>query len=142
MFKTIDSVAVRSEGLVLLLGRLAIGALFLPTGWRKLLDPATFANALGSQYGMIEPLLFWAALAAVVEFFATLAIVVGYKTRLAALSLTVFCVFAAFLGHKYWLADAAQYRNQFVHFWKDIAIAGGLLFLFVRGAGPLSIDRR
>jgi putative oxidoreductase len=134
---------VRGEGVILLLGRLAIGALFLPTGWRKLLDPATFANALGSQYGMIEPLIFWAVLAAVVEFFGTLAIVVGYKTRLAALLLTIFCVFAAFLGHKYWLVtDPAQYRNQFVHFWKDIAIAGGLLFIFVRGAGPLSLDRR
>jgi len=32
-------------------------------------------------------------------------------------------------------------RNQFIHFWKDIAIIGGLLFLFVRGAGPFSLDR-
>jgi len=142
MFKTIDSIAMRGEGVILLLGRLAIGALFLPTGWRKLLDPAAFANALGSQYGMIQPLLFWAVVAAVIEFFGTLAIVVGYRTRLAALLLTLFCIAAAVLGHKYWLADPAQYRNQFVHFWKDIALAGGMLFIFVRGAGPLSIDRR
>jgi uncharacterized membrane protein YphA (DoxX/SURF4 family) len=31
-------------------------------------------------------------------------------------------------------------RNQFTYFWKDIALIGGFLFLFVRGAGSLSFD--
>jgi putative oxidoreductase len=142
MFKTIDSIAERNEGVILLIGRLAIGALFLPTGLRKLMDPAAFADNLAT-YGMVAPLIAWAVVAAVIEFFATLAIVIGFKTRLAALLLMLFCIAAAFLGHQYWsIADALPRRNQFIHFWKDIAIAGSLLFLFVRGAGPLSLDRR
>lgn len=142
MFKTIDAIAERSEGLFLLIGRLAIGALFLPTGLRKLMDPAAFAHYLEPK-GLPGPLIGWAVLGAAVEFFATLAIVVGFQTRVAALLLTFFALMAAYLGHQYWLIDdAVQRQQQFIHFWKDIAIAGGLLFLFVRGAGPLSIDRR
>ncbi len=142
MFQIVDYIAVRSEALILLLGRLAIGALFLPTGWRKLMDPAVFAQYLAPK-GLPGPLLAWAVAAAAVEFFATLAIVVGFKTRLAAVLLCVFSLFAAGVGHQYWLlTEAASRQQQFIHFWKDIAIAGGLLFLFVRGAGPLSLDRR
>jgi putative oxidoreductase len=141
MFKTIDSIAVRSEGSILLLGRLAIGGLFLPTGWRHLGNLERFADDIGKD-GLIGPLMGWAILAAVIEFFATLAIVVGFKTRLAAVLLTLFTLAAAFLAHRYWQLDPAQSFPQFVQFWKDIAIIGGLLFLFVRGAGPLSIDRR
>jgi putative oxidoreductase len=66
----------------------------------------------------------------------------GFKTRYAALLMIIFTLFAAFLSHSYWtLADPSVMRNQMIHFWKDIAIIGGLLFLFVRGAGPLSVDR-
>jgi putative oxidoreductase len=140
MFKTIDSIAVRSEGLILLLGRLAIGALFLPTGLRHLLNLAAFAEDIGKD-GMMGPLMPWAVLAAVVEFFSALAIVVGLKARLGALLLALFTIAAAFLAHRYWSVDPAQYRLQYIQFWKDIAIVGGLLFIFVRGAGPLSIDR-
>jgi putative oxidoreductase len=56
--------------------------------------------------------------------------------------LILFTAFAAYFGHPYWSADAAAQMNQRIHFYKDVAIIGGLLFLFVRGAGPISIDRR
>lgn len=142
MFSTIDAIAERGEGLFLLLGRLAIGALFLPTGWGKLTNPAGFAEHL-AHAALPGPAIAWAVLAGVVEFFATLAIILGFKIRLAAALLFLFTLAAAYLGHPYWtMADAAARMANHIHFWKDIAIAGGLLFLFVRGAGPLSLDRR
>jgi putative oxidoreductase len=138
---SIDSVAARLEGPILLLGRLAIGALYVPSGFGKLTNPAGFA-----QYAPLKvlpgPLIAWAIVAALVEFFSSLAIVLGFKTRYAALLLGIFTLIAAFLAHAYWNADASAYMNQRLHFWKDIAIVGGLLFVFVRGAGPISIDRR
>ena len=97
MFKTIDSIAVRSEGVILLLGRLAIGALFLPTGLRHLMNLGAFAEDIGKD-GMMGPLMPWAVVAAVVEFFSALAIVVGLKARLGALLLTLFTIAAAFLA--------------------------------------------
>jgi putative oxidoreductase len=58
------------------------------------------------------------------------------------LLLAAFTIVAAFLGHQFWAAAPDQYQNQFTHFLKDITIIGGLLYVFVRGAGPISIDRR
>jgi putative oxidoreductase len=141
MLKAIESIAVRHDGVVLLIGRVAIGTLFLCTGWRHLMNLQRFADDIGKD-GLIGPLMGWAVLAAVIEFFSSLAIVAGYKTRLAALLLMLFTLAAAFLAHRYWELEAAQSFPQFVQFWKDISIIGGLLFVFVRGAGPLSVDRR
>jgi len=137
-----DAVARRAEAPALLLGRVALAALYLPSGWGKLTNLGGFAGVLASK-GLPGPAMAWAVIGAAVEFFGGLAILLGFKTRHAALLMIVFNLFAVFLSHQYWtIADAAGMRNQFIHFWKDIALIGGFLFLFVRGAGPLSIDRR
>ena len=137
----IDAIAQRAEAPILLLGRVALAALYLPSGWGKLTNIAGFAGVLASK-GLPGPAMAWAAVGAALEFFGSLAILLGFKTRYAALLMIVFTLFAAFLSHSYWtLTDPAALRNQFIHFWKDIAIIGGLLFLFVRGAGSLSLDR-
>ena len=141
MSQLLDTIAVRGEGFWLLLGRVAMGSLFLPTGLRKLLDPAAFARQLDS-YGMIQPLYVWAVVAAVVEFFGAFAVVIGLQTRLAALLMVLFSIAAAFLGHQFWALEGKDYLAQRINFWKDLAIAGGFLILFVRGAGPFSFDRR
>ncbi len=138
---SIDVVARRAEAPILLLGRVAVAALYLPSGWGKLTNIAGFAGLLASK-GLPGPALAWAVVGAVVEFFGSLAILLGFKTRYAALLMIAFTLFAAFLSHLYWaVGDSGAMRNQFIHFWKNIAIIGGLLFLFVHGAGPLSVDR-
>ena len=145
--RTVDAIAERGEGLLLLLGRLAIGALYLPSGFGKLTGingPGVrgFATYLGA-HGVPGPAIAWSGVAAVVEFFASLVIVLGLKTRYAAALLILFTIGAALIGHPYWrIPDAAQKAQQKIHFFKDVAIIGGLLFVFVRGAGPISIDRR
>jgi putative oxidoreductase len=145
--RTVDSFAMRGEGLLLLLGRLAIGVLYLPSGFGKLTGingPGVegFAQYLAG-HGVPGPAIAWSAIAAVVEFFGSLAIVLGFKTRYAAGLMVLFTIGAALVGHPYWtIADPGQMTNQKIHFFKDIAIIGGLLFVFVRGAGPISIDRR
>jgi putative oxidoreductase len=139
---SMDAVARRAEAPILLLGRVAVAALYLPSGWGKLMNIGGFAGLLASK-GLPGPATAWAVIGTAVEFFGSLAILLGFKTRYAALAMIVFTLFAAFLSHSYWtFTDPAAMRNQFIHFWKDIALIGGLLFLFVRCAGPLSIDRR
>lgn len=64
------------------------------------------------------------------------------QDRYAAALLILFTIEAALIGHAYWtIPDAAQKAQQKIHFFKDAAIIGGLLFVFVRGAGPIRIDR-
>jgi uncharacterized membrane protein YphA (DoxX/SURF4 family) len=61
----------------------------------------------------------------------------------AALLLAAFTIVAALIGHRFWdITDAAQRGNQLNHFWKNIAMIGGFLALYVAGAGALSIDAR
>ena len=145
--RTVDSFAMRGEGLLLLLGRLAIGVLYVPTGFGKLTGingPGVegFAQYL-ANHGVPGPAIAWSVVAAVVEFFAGLAIVLGFKTRYAAGFMILFTIGAAFIGHPYWtMPSGVEMTNQKFHFFKDIAIIGGLLFVFVRGAGPISLDRR
>jgi|HubBroStandDraft_4_1064222.scaffolds.fasta_scaffold466517_2 putative oxidoreductase len=139
--RTIDAIAVRGEGLFLLLGRLAMGALFVPAGYRHLTNLSGFAQYLGG-HGLPGPAMAWAIVGAFVEFFGSLAVLVGFKTRYAALALIAFTIGATLIGHPFWAAPEGQLEAQTINFFKNLAIIGGLLFVFVRGAGPISIDRR
>ena len=144
--RVLDSIAARSDGLILLIGRVAIGILYLPSGFGKLTGihgPGLqgFAHYLAGK-GVPGPAIAWAVIAAVVEFFGSAALVLGLQTRLAAALLVAFTLIAALLAHPFWAAAPDQYQAQYANFFKNIAICGGLLYVFVRGAGPLSIDRR
>ena len=144
--RVLDSIAARNDGLILLIGRVAIGILYLPSGFGKLTGihgPGLqgFAHYLAGK-GVPGPAIAWAVIAAVVEFFGSAALVLGLQTRLAAALLVAFTIIAALLAHPFWAVAPDQYQAQYANFFKNIAICGGLLYVFVRGAGPLSIDRR
>jgi putative oxidoreductase len=144
--RVLDSIAARSDGPILLLGRVLIGILYLPSGFGKLTGihgPGLqgFAHYLAGK-GVPGPAIAWAVVAAVVEFFGSAALILGFKARVAALLLVAFTIVAAILAHAFWAAPPEQYQAQYANFFKNIAICGGLLYVFVRGAGPISFDRR
>ncbi|HVR53487.1 MAG TPA: DoxX family protein [Pseudorhodoferax sp.] len=127
------------DGLALL-GRILIAALFIPAGFGKLTG---FAGAVGyiGSVGLPLPQV-GAALAIVVELGVGLALLVGFKTRLAALVLAAFTLAASFFFHNYWALPADKAMVQQLMFMKNVAIVGGLLAFVAFGAGRLSIDRR
>jgi putative oxidoreductase len=136
----LDNIAVRGEALFTLIGRIFIGALFVPAGFRHITGLEGFAQYLAK--GVPGPAIAWAVVAAAIEFFGSIALIIGFQTRVAAILLALFTLGAALVGHPFWAADEASRQMQYINFWKNIAIVGGLLFVFVRGAGPLSVDRR
>jgi putative oxidoreductase len=69
------------------------------------------------------------------QLFAGIAIAVGWFAQLGAAGLGLFCLATAMLFH----TDFAV-RNELLHFEKDLAIAGGMFVLMVRGAGRWSLD--
>lgn len=77
------------------------------------------------------------ALAIIVEIGGGLALIAGYRTRTVAAVLAVFSVFTALAFH-----NALGDQNQFIHFFKNIAMAGGLLQVVAFGAGRFSLDAR
>ncbi len=124
---------------VSLVGRAGIAALFLWSGYGKLVYMDGNVGYM-KAYGMpAAELLIWPAL--LVELVAGAMLAVGFKARWAALVLAVFTVPATFIFHNYWGVPADQVLNQQIHFMKNVAIIGGLLGVFAHGSGRLGLDR-
>lgn len=123
-----------------LLGRLLLAALFLPAGIGKLTG---FSGTIGyiSSAGLPFPEL-GAVAALLVEVLGSVALVIGLGTRPAALALAVFTLVASFFFHGYWAVPADQQTVQQLLFFKNVAVAGGLLILAAWGAGAWSVDAR
>lgn len=121
-----------------LVGRMLIAALFLPAGVSKI---AGFAGTVGYIASKGVPLPEAAAIIAIiVEVGGGLALILGVKTRWAALALALFTLIATFMFHNYWTLPADQQMVQQLMFMKNIAVIGGLLTLAAWGAGAWSMD--
>jgi putative oxidoreductase len=120
-----------------LLARLLVAGVFLYSGATKLLHPAGAAGRIAAR-GL--PLAGAASIAAgVLEVVVGAAIVLGLRTRAAAIGLFVYVVLVSWLFHfRPALGGDAAQALQLV---KNGAIAGGLLLLATYGPGPASVDR-
>jgi len=139
MFGMIDRLFDRSRDAALLLARLALAAIFIPSGFSKLLHLETFARSLTARG--VPGGTAMALLAAGVEFFGGLAVALGFRVRWSALFLLAFTLAAAFVSHRFWEFDDGQRTMQYVQFMKNLAIAGGFLALSAAGAGRFRIGR-
>jgi putative oxidoreductase len=121
------------------LGRIGLALLFLWSGYTKFAYMA--ANvAYMKAYGVpAAELLIWAA--GVFELIAGAMLVLGWKVRWAALALAVYSAVAALIFHRYWSVPADQVLDQQTHFMKNVAIIGGLLFVFAHGSARFSVER-
>ena len=75
--------------------------------------------------------------AIIIEIVAPILIVIGYKTKIAAAFLFLFCVSTAFIFHN----DFGD-QIQLTAFLKNIALAGGFMFLIANGAKSYSLDKK
>lgn len=116
-------------------GRLLMAAIFLLSGWSKLGDPAGTAAYI-SSFGLPFPQA-EAYLAMFVELIGGAMLLFGFRTKLAASVLALFTLATALIFH-----SALGDQNQFIHFFKNIAIVGGLLQVIAFGSGRLSLDAR
>jgi putative oxidoreductase len=131
----------RLDDVLLFLGRFSFAALFIPDGLSKIEGFARFAAGLGNR-GLPYPEV-WALLAILAEIGGPILLVLGVQTRLGILLLIGFCVVATGLSHRYWeIGELAARRTQLLSFYKNLALCGGLLFLWVSGPGNLSLERR
>ena len=115
-----------------LAGRVLIAVLFLVAGLGKISGYAGtqgYMQAMGVP-GALLPLVI------ALEVLGAVAIIVGYRTRLVAAALAVFSIVSGLIFHSG--ADSMQQ----ILLMKNIAIAGGFLFLVARGAGEWSLDAR
>ncbi len=124
-----------SASAVVLAGRVLLSILFIIAGFSKLTAIGGTAGFFGS-IGLPMPTV-TAIVVGLVELLGGLAVLVGFKTRIAAIVLALFVLAATAVAH----LDFSQAGNALMT-QKNLAIAGGFLLLAVLGAGPLSIDGR
>ncbi len=116
-----------------LAGRVMLAAIFVIAGTGKIGGYAgtqAYMESMGVP-GMLLPLVIS------VELGGGLALIAGWQARLTGLLLAGFCLLSALLFH----TDFSD-QTQAIMFWKNVAIAGGLLLLVANGAGRWSLDAR
>lgn len=118
-----------------LCARILMATIFVLSGISKLSDPSGTISYIASV-GLPFP-TFGFILAVFTEVLGGAALILGYRTRWVAAVLAAFSIAAAVAFHSQF-AD----QNQFTHFLKNLAIAGGLLQVAAFGPGCFSLDVR
>lgn len=73
--------------------------------------------------------------------FGGILILIGYRAKFGAFLLLLFWVPVTFVIYSFWNDPFPQNRDNAIQFMKNIAITGGLLMVFVNGAGKYSVKR-
>jgi putative oxidoreductase len=129
-----DGIAARLQDVLLLVARVLVVAVLLLFAW----SGSPNAGYLGSL-GLSNP-AFWSSVAIVVEYIVAITVILGLATRYGALLGLLYLIVATALAHRYWEYPQAQQLAQYTNFTKNLAIFGGLLLVFVNGAGRYSVD--
>jgi putative oxidoreductase len=114
-------------------GRVFLALIFFMSGLNKIFAYAAtqgYMEAMGVP-GALLPLVI------IAEVIGGLMVIVGFKTRIAAVGLAGFSIVSAILFH----ANFAD-QMQMGMFMKNVAIAGGFLLLFANGPGAYALDNR
>ena len=116
-----------------LIGRVFISGIFLLSGYNKIVNydgTIGWMESFGLPGNLIIP-------AIALEIIGPILIVIGYQTKIAAAALSLFCFATAIIFHN----DFAD-QVQLTAFLKNIALAGGFLFLVVNGAKGYCLDKK
>ena len=117
-----------TDAVLALIARVLMAYIFLVAGWGKI---SAYSATVGYMESMGVPGVLL-PLTILVELGGGLALLFGFQARFAAFGLGLFSVITAFIFH-----DGAQ---DSINFMKNFAMAGGLFFLMLHGAGKMSLD--
>jgi putative oxidoreductase len=136
MLSYADSIATGMNDLLLLVGRVLVACVFLLTVW---FGSPTVAYLTSLNY--ISPNVL-SVVAQIVEWIIVISLVLGLGTRYGALLGLLFVIIATVTAHRWWGYPQAGQLVQYTFLVKNLAIAGGLIVLFVTGGGRFSVDEK
>ena len=116
-----------------LVGRIFISLVFLLSGINKI---GNYEGTIGWMESLGMPGIFLIP-AIILEISAPILIMIGYKVKISAALLSLFCIATAIIFH----TDFSN-QMQFVSFMKNIALAGGFLFLVINETKEFSLERK
>ena len=116
-----------------LIGRIFISLIFLLSGYNKIFN---YGNTVAWMEGFgIPGFLLWPTI--ILEIILPVLVIIGYRTRISATLLAIFCIATAVIFH----LDFAN-QMQTIAFLKNFALAGGFLFIAAHGPKDWAIDRK
>ena len=119
--------------LIDLIGRILISALFLISAYNKIFS---FDGSMSWMEGFgIPGILLYPTIA--LEIILPICIIIGYKARIIAGLLAIFCLATAFVFHMDFVDPM-----QKVAFLKNVGLAGGFLFIVANGTKDWSVDTK
>lgn len=129
------------DDLALLVGRLLMAALLLPSGFKKITDLGGTTAMLG-RMGVPYPDIL-AIVGAVVEAGTPILLILGLLPRITAILAGGFVLAATLIAHRFWeFPDAGAQAMQQIQFLKNMGIVGGLMFYFVAGPGRFALGKK
>jgi putative oxidoreductase len=139
MFAGADNLAIRTGDAWALIGRVLIGLLFLMNAWPRLTAGLGGIRGYYVSLGMPAP-DFFAYLSTGIEIVFGITLIVGVATRYSALLFLIYVIIATVIAHRYWEYPMPRQVGEYINFVKNLSIIGGLILLFVTGAGRFSVD--
>lgn len=123
-----------------LLGRLLIGAFFVNEAYDCIAKPVTTKAKLVA-YGLTwQPeLLLWVGAFCVA--LGSLLLVLGYRSKLAALLLLAYWLPVSFALHPVWNVPGGEMREVLLSLLRYLAIAGALLLIVANGTGRFAVRK-
>ena len=118
-----------------LLGRVLMSAIFIWAGIGKAMAPA-MTMAYFAKVGLPVTGVAY-AITLLVEIGGGVLFLVGWRVRITALVLSIWCIATAMVAHNH-----PEIREQMINFMKNLAMAGGFLQIVAFGAGRISLDRK
>tara|TARA_B100001057_G_scaffold59656_1_gene52858 strand:+ start:222 stop:608 length:387 start_codon:yes stop_codon:yes gene_type:complete len=115
------------------IGRIFISAIFLISAYNKIFSidgSMSWMEGFGIPGFLLYP-------AIVLEIILPLFIIIGYRARISAGLLAIFCLVTAFIFH----LDFED-PMQKISFLKNIGLAGGFLFIVINGTKDWCVDTK
>lgn len=122
-----------TQNISTLIGRLLMSVIFIMAGINKI---GGYEGTQGYMQTMGVPGMLLPAVI-LLEIGAGAALLIGWKVKISALLLAGFTLLSALIFHN----DFAD-QMQVIMFMKNLAIAGGLLFVLAFGPGQWSLGRK
>jgi putative oxidoreductase len=127
-----------SNNVVSLTGRILLSAIFIFSGINKVFAFQMYTKWAAGAHLPLPSIAI--AIAAVIEIFGGLGILVGFQAKLAAWIVFLYLIPTTLLFHNFWTMDGMNRIDNQIHLLKNVAIMGGLLILAANGAGGASLD--
>ncbi|MBY0297319.1 MAG: DoxX family protein [Methylobacterium sp.] len=128
------------SNLILAVARILVVAIFLWSGFGKIMHPAGVAGAIAGKGLPYPEILAYLTIAA--ELGLGLLIALGFFARSAAVLLAVFTAATIVYFHNFWAMSGDAVRTNQIQAMKNVSIIGALLMIAAVGPGRFALNQR